>query len=161
MPTTLIDNGDYEPSRDPQKTTLMGSQTSPGTQLIGAHSEIEPVVGWLVVLDGPGKGVSIELTYGMSIIGRGRANRVRLDFGDGKISEDDHFRIAYDGENRDFHLIPGRGTNLVYLEGKPLLGSEQLSGPTDFRVGATTLRFVPLCSKSWDWSATAPAPSVG
>jgi hypothetical protein len=156
MTTTLIEHGDYEPNRDPMKTSVI-PRAARGTELIGAHSEIQPVVGWLVVLDGPGKGVSIELTYGMSIIGRGPGNRVQLNFGDGKISDDDHFRIAYDGENREFHLIPGRGTNLVYLQGKPLLVSEMLSGQTDFRVGATTLRFVPLCSKAWDWSVITPS----
>jgi FHA domain len=165
MATTLIDQGG-DKGRDPKKTTIIGSpgNRSTGTRLvspegIGEGEAIEAVVAWLVIVGGPGQGKSIELSYGMSTIGRGGHNRVQIDFGDSKISDDDHFRIAYDGENREFHLIPGRGTNLVYVEGKPLLGPQVLTGSAQFRVGSTTMRFVPLCSKEWDWSMVE-APSA-
>jgi hypothetical protein len=163
MATTLMDQGG-DGGRDPKKTTLIRAGGH-GTQLVqpGRTDErevTEPVVAWLVIVNGPGQGKSLELSYGMSIVGWGSQNRVRIDFGDAKISEDDHFRIAYDGENREFHLIPGRGTNLVYLMGKPLLGPQLLSNGAEFRVGATTLRFVQLCSREWDWSmAEAPPPA--
>jgi hypothetical protein len=162
MATTLIDE-DGGNGRDPRKTTLIGSPGSRGTRLVspegvGEDAAFEAVVGWLVIIGGPGQGKSLELSYGMSTIGRGEGNRVQIAFGDNTISQDDHFRIAYDGENREFHLIPGRGTNLVYVAGKPLLGPQILEGTAEFRVGATTLRFVPMCSKEWDWSqVSAPA----
>jgi hypothetical protein len=88
----------------------------------------------------------------MNIIGRGVRNRVVLDFGDQQISEEDHFRIAYDRENRRFHLVPGRGTNLVYVDGAPLLTALELSGQRDLKVGSSLIRFVPFCSPDWDWT---------
>lgn len=162
MGTTLI--GD--PSRGPRagKTSLVepprgGTRlaTPPGaaSAQAGAQSDAEersPVVGWLVVVDGPGRGRSIELGFGMNIVGRGPGNRIVLDFGDDQISGEDHFRIAYDGANRRFHLVPGRGTNLVYLGGSPLLSPVELSAHDEFSVGSTRLRFVALCGEGWDWS---------
>lgn len=164
MGTTLID----DPSRPPKasRTTLVERPQS-GTRLatpgpaVGAANGPEairrtnpdagPVVGWLVVVDGPGRGRSVELGYGMNIVGRGPANRIVLDFGDDQISTDDHFRIAYDGAHRRFHLVPGRGTNLVYLAGAPLLSPVPLDGHAEIRIGSTVLRFVALCGDAWDW----------
>jgi hypothetical protein len=50
----------------------------------------EPVVGWLVITSGPGRGQSLQLGYGMNSIGRNEAQRVSLDFGDEEISRENH-----------------------------------------------------------------------
>lgn len=165
MGTTLID----DPSRRPKvnRTTLIERPQS-GTRLAtpgpaaaadearatgaGPAADAGPVVGWLVVVEGPGRGRSVELGYGMNIVGRGADNRIVLNFGDDQISTDDHFRIAYDGTNRRFHLVPGRGTNLVYLAGGPLLSPVPLDSHAEIRVGGTALRFVPLCGDAWAWA---------
>lgn len=163
MGTTLIE----EPGRNPAKkgTTLIEPAGHSGTRLaepMGAQRKdgaavpeqaSSPVVGWLVVVEGPGKGRSIELGYGMNIVGRLSGNRVALDYGDEQISGEDHFRIAYDGQHRAFHLVPGRGTNLVYLGEAPLLSPVPLAAGAELSVGATRLRFVPLCGPEWDWGA--------
>lgn len=165
MGTTLIE----DPSRKPKagKTTLVENPRA-GTRLAGpaggvqsrddkpaATADASPeslVVGWLVITAGPGKGASREIGYGMNIVGRGPSNRISLDLGDDQISADDHFRVAYDGAHRKFHLVPGRGTNLVYLGDTPLLSPMELSSHMEIKVGASTLRFVPLCGEGWDWT---------
>ena len=169
MGTTLME----DPSRKPKagKTTLVEKPRA-GARLAGpagspqgsapAATEVATdtgnanpeslVVGWLVVTAGPGKGTSREIGYGMNIVGRGQSNRISLDLGDDQISADDHFRIAYDGAHRKFHLVPGRGTNLVYVADAPLLSPVELSSHMEIKVGASTLRFVPLCGEGWDWS---------
>lgn len=162
MGTTLMDEPGRRPGKPAQGTSLMDTRAG-GTRLISLggdeKSDVteDPVVGWLVVVGGPGRGVSIELGYGMNIVGRGRGNRIALEFGDDKISEEDHFRIAYDAKNRKFHLIPGRGTNLLYVGGDPLLSPEALQTGTDFKVGDTTMRFVSLCGPDWEWTTAVPA----
>lgn len=165
MGTTLIE----EPARGPRKaqgTTLAAppargtgtrlaepsaAPATPAAAGTAAGDALSPVVGWLVIVDGPGRGRSIELGYGMNIVGRSAGNRVVLDFGDDQISGDDHFRIAYDGSHRQFHLVPGRGTNLVYVGESPLLAPMALIAGSELAVGSTRLRFVPLCGESWDW----------
>lgn len=165
--TTLIDPpGGGGEKRQSTGTTLMGSPG--GTRLHGFDEpkskdgepvlsknpqpqSYDPVVGWLVVTAGPGKGASVPLGDGLNIVGRGHTNRVVLDFGDEHISTDDHFRISYDKQNRDFHLVPGRGTNLLYINGSPLLSAQILENGTDIKIGDTVLRFMAFCTKSWSW----------
>ena len=168
MGTTLIEEPGREPAR--KGTTLIGGPASGagGTRLaepvgretaaggadaVPAQSK-SPVVGWLVIVDGPGKGRSLELGFGMNIIGRNKGNRIVLGFGDDQISGEDHFRVAFDGAHRKFHLVPGRGTNLVYLEGNPLLSPVPLENGNELAVGTTRLRFVALCGEDWCWGDT-------
>lgn len=164
MGTTLLEDPGSDPARR-SKTTLVDSSVGK-TRLVAPVSSAtdasapaatalasgDPVVGWLVVTRGPGKGTGVPFGHGMNSIGRGASNRITIGFGDDQISSEDHFRIAYDQQNRSFHLVPGTGTNLVYLGSKALLAPTVLEPLTDIRVGATTLRFVPLCGQSWDWS---------
>ena len=120
-----------------------------------------PVVGWLVVVDGPGRGRAVELGFGMNSIGTSVDNRVQLDFGDPAISREDHFSIAYDAIYRKFHLVRGRGTNLVYVNDTALTDARELPAFAEINVGATTLRFVPLCGADWAWPETkAGAPGL-
>lgn len=140
-------------------TTVMPKSGAGGTTVFApttgtpsAQAADEPVVGWLAIIAGPGRGHSVEIGYGMNTVGRGGGNRIALSFGDDAISSDDHFRVVYDGQNRQFHLVPGGGKNLVYIDGSPLLAPQALAAQTSFTVGKTTLKFVPLCSADWDWS---------
>lgn len=164
MGTTLLEDPGSDPARR-GKTTLVDSAAgktrlvAPVTSATGASAPdsptsatADPVVGWLVVIAGPGKGRSVALGHGMNSVGRGNANRVVIGFGDDQISSEDHFRIAYDQESRAFHIVPGTGANLVYTSNTALLAPTALEPLVDIRVGATTMRFVPLCSQSWDWS---------
>ena len=50
-----------------------------------AHHASFPV-GWLVVVDGPGRGAAFTIFDGVTQIGRGPSQAVRLDFGDNSIS---------------------------------------------------------------------------
>lgn len=48
-----------------------------------------PVVGWLVVVEGIGKGSALQLTYGQNSVGRGPKANVRLVFSPGPIHQED------------------------------------------------------------------------
>lgn len=115
---------------------------------------VVPVVGWLVVTAGPGRGAAMELTSGMNAVGRGDENQVQIDFGDDAISRDAHAYVTYDHEARRFHLSHGGKTNLVRLNDAPVLAVEELSHGDTIRIGATALRFVALCGAGFDWSDT-------
>ena len=111
-----------------------------------------PVVGWLVVTAGPGRGASVTLNPGMNGVGRGPDNAAQVDFGDDTISREAHAFVVYDDETRLFHLSHGGKTNLVRLNGSPVLTSEALTHGDTMRIGATTLRFVALCGPDFDWA---------
>ncbi|WP_282077796.1 FHA domain-containing protein [Epibacterium ulvae] len=115
-------------------------------------------VGWLAVVEGPGRGATFTLSSGVSSIGRGEGQAVRLDFGDNSISRDNHAAVAYDAEQRTFFVGHGGKANLVRRNGRPVLCTEALEAGDQLRIGETTLKFVPLCSEGFDWQDTADQP---
>lgn len=109
-------------------------------------------VGWLVILQGPGRGAGFTLYSGVTVIGRGADQTLRLDFGDTSISREMHAAIAYDPEQQQFFLGHGGKANLVRLNNKPVLSTETLSSGDVIRIGETTLRFVAFCGEGFDWN---------
>jgi hypothetical protein len=123
----------------------------------GEEGESDPVVGWLVVVAGPGRGNARRLGYGQNSLGRDRSERVPLDFGDAGISRSKHCFVLYDPRRRAFHLRPGDGANLTYLNGEVLAEARPLTTGDTIEIGGTKLRFVALCGPDFEWQEDAPA----
>ncbi len=159
-PTTLItetalpSTASYEPSHEPKTRILF--HRSPETNLPATTDKMaDPIVGWLVVINGPGKGHVLSLGYGMNSLGRSQQERVCLDFGDEEISRNQHALISYDPRGRKFYVQHGGGRNLTYLGDQPLLIPQELRGGENIMLGQTTLRFVPLCGENFDWQTNS------
>jgi len=112
---------------------------------------IEPVVGWLVIIEGPGRGNFIKLGFGMNAIGRSPESRASIDFGDDQISRENHALLTYDTKNRKFYIQHGGGANLTYLGDSPVLQPFELIGNEVISIGNTKLYFVPLCGANFNW----------
>jgi hypothetical protein len=142
------------------KTRLLGFDSSlgMGTDPFESGQAAPPAavvrfpVGWIVVVGGPGRGASFTLFNGVSAIGRGDDQPVKLDFGDTSISRTNHAVVAYDNEQRKFFLGHGGKANIVRLNGKPVLTTEELGHNDLIRIGETTLRFLALCGPDFDWA---------
>ena len=109
-------------------------------------------VGWLAVVAGPGRGASFPLHDGVARIGRGDDQTVCLNFGDNSISRDNHVSVAFDAEQNAFFIGQSGRSNIVRLNNKPLLSTEQVRTGDQIRVGETTLRFVALCGEGFSWA---------
>lgn len=114
--------------------------------------DIEPVVAWIVVVKGPGRGGFRPVHVGMNSVGRAPSQRICLDFGDESISREEHAFITYDDEQRTFYLQHGGKSNLVRLGDKPVLQPAELKAGDQFRIGNTTFRFFPCCGPDFNWS---------
>lgn len=114
----------------------------------------DPLSGWLVIVDGPGKGHFFRLGYGTNSIGRSQNERVTIDVGDSKISRAGHAVVTYDPRGRNFFVQGGGGTNLTYLEEKVVLSPTELTPFAHISIGETTLQFVPFCGEDFDWQDT-------
>lgn len=108
--------------------------------------------GWIVVLEGPGRGASFTILSGVSTIGRGADQTISLDFGDMSISRENHASIAYDEEQNRFYVGHGGKSNIVRRNGAPVLSTEELDDGDLIRIGKTTLRFVALCGPDFTWA---------
>ena len=109
--------------------------------------------GWLVIKSGPGRGAAFPVLRGVSQIGRGVDQTISLDFGDMAISRQHHAAIAYDPVTHLFHLGHGGKSNLVRLNGKPLLTTSVVGDGDQIQIGETTLVLKVLCTPSFNWSA--------
>ena len=132
---------------DPGHTRIISPYVSEGPKTV------EPVVGWLVVLDGPGKGSHRAIYGGSNTIGRSHTQRIAIDFGDDTISGEQQAFLVYDGKKRQFQLVPNLGRpNLVHLNDSALLANSELKARDKITMGRTTLLFVPLCGPDFDWT---------
>ncbi|MCV6592571.1 MAG: FHA domain-containing protein [Silicimonas sp.] len=142
------------------KTRLLGFQANEERDVFeeargaaSAQAAMFPA-GWIVVIEGPGRGASFTLQTGVSQIGRGEDQTVRLDFGDTAISRNNHAAVAYDDEQGKFFLGHGGKSNLVRLNGMPVLSTEEMTSGDEIRIGETTLKFMALCGDGFTWGAT-------
>ncbi|MDA8747218.1 FHA domain-containing protein [Litoreibacter sp.] len=110
--------------------------------------------GWLVVVGGPGKGNALAVYGGVSTIGRGEDQALILDFGDTSISRQNHAAIAYDAEQNKFFLGHGGKSNIIRLNDRPVLSTEELNQGDILRIGETVLRFVALCGDDFKWDGS-------
>ena len=144
------------------KTRLLGfqaddEQKDPFASAAAAEGRA-PVVadkfptGWIVVIEGPGRGASFAVHAGVSQIGRGEDQTVRLDFGDTSISRNNHAAVAFDTEQSKFFLGHGGKSNLVRLNGKPVLSTEEMANGDEIRIGETLLKFVAFCGDEFSWT---------
>lgn len=109
------------------------------------------VVGWLVVIGGPGRGKFAAISDGMNSVGRGDDQSTQLDFGDESISRSGHAFITYDYVSRKFLIQHGGKSNLVRVNNSPVLQPSELKIGDEISLGNTVLRFVPFCGEDFDW----------
>lgn len=135
------------------------------TQLVRGRKPIErgvfaqdPVVGFLVVVGGPGLGSFRPIFEGNNTVGRAQNNRVPLDFGDDAISSEAQAYIRYDSNDRSFLFVPNLAkTNVVSVNEKKPTGAVELKPMDVITFGRTQVAFVPFCGSEFDWSEIAEA----
>lgn len=140
-----------------------GAENIPGTVPVGGYAEDikhtkpalktgerEPIVGWLVCVDGKEKGKDYHIYGRMNVIGSDNDNDVCIK-GDETISRKNQAQIGYDPRSNLFTLVKGNGKNLNYRNGAPVYSEAQLSAYDLLEIGKTKLLFVPFCSERFRW----------
>ena len=112
--------------------------------------DLDPVVGWLVCIDGPEKGKDYRLWAKINTIGRSERMDVCIKK-DITISKDNHARLAYDPKHNNFQLIPGESTNNIYLNEEPIYTPARINAYDVIELGKSKTVFIPLCSERFSW----------
>lgn len=110
----------------------------------------DPVVGWLVCLNGGHFGESFPLKAGRNFIGRSANMDVVLDT-DTFVSRERHAVIIYEPKSRIFIAQAGDSRELFYMNDKVVLNNELIKARDIFTIGRTRLLFVPLCGENFSW----------
>ncbi len=153
--STVLMDDEKKTVDDENKTVIIGPRRRKDEERTGETDAMtDPVVGWLVIVKGPGKGRAMQLGYGMNAIGREKTNRICVDFGDDRISRSKHAIVTYDPRGRTFYVQHGGDTNLTHMGGELVLAPTALPALSHISIGKTVLRFVPLCGEAFDWQDT-------
>jgi hypothetical protein len=112
---------------------------------------IDPVVGWLVCVEGADKGRDYRIRMGQNTLGRGDNVDISIK-GDNTISgKTSAARVIYEPTDGEFVLIPGQGRALTYLNNSGIYMPTPLSAFDRIRLGKTELLFVPFCGDEFSW----------
>lgn len=111
-----------------------------------------PVTGWLVVVEGPGRGRDLRLGIGRTFLGLDETGAPVTLSPDTPLSTRQAV-VAYDEKTGGFTLLPGSSQQLCYLGGKAVLEPCALSGKEELQLGQAALRFVPFCGGRFHWGS--------
>jgi hypothetical protein len=155
-PTTRV----IRPESKPRAPVEPQEDDAPRTVLMRGKQKIErgaferdPVVGFLVVVGGPGLGCYRPIFEGNNTLGRSSDNRIALDFGDDAISNEAQAYLRYDSADRSFLFVPNLAkTNVVSVNDKRPAGPVPLQAMDVITLGRTQVAFLPFCGSDFDWS---------
>ena len=111
--------------------------------------QLEPVVGWLVCVEGPMRGLDYRIHAGYNYIGR-EVGDIHIA-GDMQISRQNHAMVAFDAEEQSYYVGPSAGRNLIKVNGKTVLNAMELHSYDVISIGSTKLLFIGLCGEKFRW----------
>jgi len=148
MPQASSDIGKTMPMTKHEEAAAADMKT---VALVKDKLGFEPVVGWLVVLEGKEKGRDYRIQTDNNFIGRSSKMDICIE-GDDTITRDNHATVSFDSREKFFYLSPGDGKAIVRINDKALFGTAKLEPYDVIEVGKTKLIFVPLCSEKFEWA---------
>ncbi|MCH5340503.1 MAG: FHA domain-containing protein [Acetatifactor sp.] len=151
FPPTMDPSGGYR-SQGAQGSDGLDPFSSP--TIIGGDiaegNQVEPVVGWLVCIDGPVKGNDFRIHAGYNYIGR-EIGDIHIQ-GDLQISRQNHAMVAFDSSDGVYYVGPSAGRNLMKVNGKTVLNAVEIKNYDIISIGSTQLMFVALCGPHFSWN---------
>jgi pSer/pThr/pTyr-binding forkhead associated (FHA) protein len=119
----------------------------------------EPVVGWLICIEGVSKGQDYRIHSEKNFIGRSEEMHICIT-GDNAISRRNHAVISYNPIQRNFFLIPGEGVGLVYHNNEAIYAPTELSAYDVIQMGKSKFIFIPLCGIHFEWETEEISESL-
>ena len=117
---------------------------------LSGNKGTQPVVGWLVGIEGECIGQSFQLREGKNFVGRGEDMDVVIR-GDMAVARKRHACVIFEPRAGIFYAQPGESHELFYLNDNVVLNSEILKSHDVITLGETSLMFIPLCGPDFSW----------
>lgn len=115
---------------------------------------VDPVVGWLVRMNGKERGQDYRIHSDNNFIGRSEKMDICIK-GDDTISRENQAILTYDSTENKFYFSAGEGRSVVRLNGKAILQTVELNQYDKVTIGKTELLFIPLCGDNFTWEEEA------
>ncbi|MBO4604151.1 MAG: FHA domain-containing protein [Clostridiales bacterium] len=114
------------------------------------NMDTEPVVGWIVCVEGKNKGKDFRVLAKNNTIGRGDKMDICIT-GDNAISRENHARLAYDEKHNAYYLIPAESTNSIYVNEEPIYVPTIIKTGDLLELGESKFIFTAFCSDRFNW----------
>ncbi|MTI62196.1 MAG: FHA domain-containing protein [Firmicutes bacterium] len=112
---------------------------------------VNPVVGWLVCIEGAEQGKDYKIISEKNFIGRSEEMHIHIAE-DNAISRRNHAVISYNPKQRNFVLIPGQDTTgIIYVNEEPIYSPTELETYDVIEMGNSKFIFIPLCGQHFEW----------
>ena len=131
-------------------SVVTGEAQQSVSEQVKKSGPIDPVVGWLVCIQGNHFGDSFNIVAGMNSIGRNDSNRIVLDR-DPSVSREKHALITYEPKHRHFYVKPGDSSGLTYLNEEYITETKQIKEKDTIELGNSKFIFIPLCGEDFTW----------
>ena len=132
-------------------TNRVGPRDAGETVPIGRkNTGIDPVVGWLVCVEGADKGRDYRIRSEKNFIGRSEKMDIQIS-GDDTISRESHAVVSFNPKNGTFKVHPGDGRGIIYLNGADVDAPRELKPYDIIEIGQTKLAFMPFCGEKFQW----------
>lgn len=155
------DESELEKAKENKKIISGGKQsTISDTNDNGAKTKafwneaegVEPAVGWIVCIEGAERGKDYKLKSEKNFIGRSEEMHVQIA-GDSFISRRNHAVISYNPKQRNFMLIPGEGTGIIFANEEAIYSPTELAPYDVIEMGKSKFIFIPLCGQHFEWES--------
>jgi hypothetical protein len=157
LPTSMFVNPGVQPMGQFVQQAIAGvGNVDDDARTVGYYQRTmgtEPVVGWLVAIEGSHRGEDFKLKSGRNFVGRSAQMDVCLEK-DRSIARERHAIVVYDPKTDTFLVQAGESKELFYLNDKVVLTVEELKPYDALSLGEARLIFVPFCNKDFNWETT-------
>lgn len=130
---------------------VLEEQTIDKKTKIIARIKVNPVVAWLVCIEGSEKGRDYRLTDKRNLVGKSTDMDVCI-LGDDNINDDNHFSITYNSDKRIFVITPGNNGDIIYVNKKAIYETNPLENYSLIELSNTKLVFITFCGSNFAWS---------
>ena len=117
----------------------------------GEEQYFNPLVGWLVCVEGPTKGSDYRIFSGYNYIGKDPSMDICIP-GDPYISHVRHAMVTFDARSRRFFFGPDSGKNIVRKNDEIVLSPVEIKAKDILEIGNTKLMLVPPCDDTFTWN---------
>lgn len=151
---TYIDACPYCSSKEKDKEINLNQEIEKESKTVGywiKELSVDPVVGWLVCIEGADKGKDYRIINERNFIGRSSDMEICIT-GDSSISRKNHCSIVYNPKQRIFVITPGDSNGLVYVQMKALYESKEINNFDLIEIGNSKFIFIKLCGENFDWN---------
>jgi len=150
----LEDNKNSGEEESNKKSSTASNTNQNGAKTLAYYDNqdgINPVVGWIVCIEGVERGKDYKIVSEKNFIGRSEDMHIHIA-GDNAISRRNHAVISYNPKQRNFMLIPGAETSgIIYINEEAIYAPTELSPYDVIEMGESKFIFISLCGQHFEW----------